>query len=259
VFVNRLLVRFPEFRHGLRCHAALAGAFATGLALALVIGSVTDSRAADTPGQSAAQEHAAPARAQSQDPHAQRSPAAKDPAHAGQAQETHAQTAHAEEAHGESLWAFVARLLNFAILAGALVYFLREPLMSHLRDRADRIREDLAHAEQTRQAATAQMSAIERKLAELPAELDALRRRGSEEIAAESTRIRELASQERLRVLEQSRREMDHRVRMARQELADHAATLAVEVAAKRLSTIGPQDHQRLIDRYAQQVRTAHG
>jgi F-type H+-transporting ATPase subunit b len=255
VFVNRLLVRFSDFSRRLRFHAALAAV----VALVLVVGAVIDARAADTSGQPAAPERAPSARAQAQEPHVQPSPAHEDPARKGHAQETDAQTSHAEESHGESPWAFAARLLNFAILAGALVYFLRQPLMSHLRHRANRIREDLAQAEQTRQAAAAHMADIKRKLGELPAELDALRRRGSEEIAAEGARIRELAGQERLRLLEQTRREVDLRVRMARQELTDYAATLAVEVAAKRLSTISPQDHHRLIDRYAQQVGTARG
>ena len=80
--------------------------------------------------------------------------------------------------------------------------------------------------------------------------------RGADEIAAEEARIRQAAEATRARLLEQTRREVDQRVRVARQELLREAADLAVGVAAERIQRdLTPEGHLRLVDRYAEQVQ----
>ena len=55
-------------------------------------------------------------------------------------------------------------------------------------------------------------------------------------------------------------RDVDVRVRVARKALAEHAADLAVGLAADRVrQTITDADQARLIDRYAAQVKDIHG
>src|SRR5688500_4237145 len=90
-----------------------------------------------------------------------------------------------EEHHDEGILPTVARLLNFAILAGVLIYFLGGPIGSYLAARSSQIRQDLVTAAETRRAAASRLEDIQRQLAALPGELDALRRRGAEDIAAE--------------------------------------------------------------------------
>jgi len=108
-----------------------------------------------------------------------------------------------------------------------------------------------------RQAAAAQIEEIERKMKALPAELEALRVQGAEEIAAEEARIAAAAATERNRLLEQARREIDVQVRIAERELVSHAADLAVGVAADRIkNNITDEDQKRLIDRYVQQLKS---
>src|SRR5690606_807890 len=120
------------------------------------------------------------------------------------------------------------RLLNFGILVGALVYFLRSPIANYLASRSTQIRQDLVTASEMRAAATAQLAEIEKKMQALPAELEALRRQGAEDVKAEQARIAQAAADERARLLEQTQREIDMRLRIARRELTEHAARLAV-------------------------------
>jgi F0F1-type ATP synthase membrane subunit b/b' len=48
------------------------------------------------------------------------------------------------------------------------------------------------------------------------------------------------------------------RLRIARRELTEHAAQLAVQVAHDRIQrTITPEDQLRLVDRYTTQLREA--
>ncbi len=154
------------------------------------------------------------------------------------------------------VWPLVARLINFAILAGTLVYFLRTPFANYLKSRGDQIRRDLVDAQELRRTAEAQLAALDARLARLPGELEALRRQGAEEIAAEEARIRAAAETERDRLLDQARREIDVQVRIATQELRREAAELAVGVASERIKkSLTPETHLRLIDRYADQVK----
>ena len=171
----------------------------------------------------------------------------------------HASAAHdveAEHASEGNVYVEVgAKLLNFGILVGLLVYFLRGPIGVYLRDRSAQIRQDLVTAAEMRTAATAQLAEIDRRMQALPAELEALKRQGAEDVKAEQARIAEAAALERTRLIEQTRREIDMRMRIARRELTEHAAVLAVTVAEQRIRrTITPDDQMRLVDRYAAQL-----
>jgi F0F1-type ATP synthase membrane subunit b/b' len=217
--------------------------------------------------------HAQPAPAPAGDHAAPATPAAGDAAH-GQppAHGPPAEGAHGADAHGatggqghgeaahESIWVTIARIFNFAVLAGGLFYFLRAPLARHLANRDQQIRGGLLTARETSDRATAQLADIDRRLEALPAEIDALRARGVAEIAAEEKRIQADAEAERQRLLEDMQRDVDMRVRVARKMLTERAADLAVTLAAQRVKdTITDADQQRLIDRYAAQVKDIHG
>jgi F0F1-type ATP synthase membrane subunit b/b' len=90
----------------------------------------------------------------------------------------------------------------------------------------------------------------------LPGEIEALKRRGAEEIAAEEARITSLAEAERQRLLEQARREIGMQLRLAERDLKQRVGELAVEVATARVKrTITAADHARLVDQYVEQVR----
>ena len=154
--------------------------------------------------------------------------------------------------------ATVFRLANFAILVGVLVYFHKAPIATYLASRSTQIRQDLVNAEQMKTAAAAQLAEIQQKMATLPGELESLRRQGAEDVTSERERIARAAEFERTRLLEQTRREIDMRLRIAKRELTEHAAHLAVQVAEQRIKrAITPDDQIRLVDRYASQLREA--
>jgi len=172
----------------------------------------------------------------------------------GTAQPTAAAPEHAAEA-GNPLVGTIAKLFNFALLAGTLVYFLRSPLATYLSDRGKQIRSDLVKAAGMKQSATEQLATIDAKMAALPGELDVLRKTGAREVAAEEARMRQAAEAERTRLIEQSTRDIDWQLRIAERGLRQHAGALAVELATKRVkATITDADQARLVDRYVAQV-----
>jgi F-type H+-transporting ATPase subunit b len=164
----------------------------------------------------------------------------------------------AESDHGSPVLGTIARLFNFAVMAGTLVYFLKSPFAKYLRDRGVQIRSDLLKATEMRVSAAAQAAAIERRMAELPGELDALRKTGADDVAAEEARIRQAAEAERARLLEQARREIDSQLKLAERDLLARTADLAVGVAARRVkSTITAEDQARLVEQYLGRLAAA--
>lgn len=152
----------------------------------------------------------------------------------------------------------IARLLNFGILVGALVYFLKSPIAAYLSSRDAQIRQDLVAASELRAAAAAELTEIDRRMQALPAELEALKTQGAEDVRAEKARMAQAAVIERQRLLEQTRREIDMRLRIARRQLFELAAQLAVTVARDRIArNITPEDQLRLVDRYTSQLKEA--
>jgi len=183
-------------------------------------------------------------------------PPAQAAAHQPADEHDAASAEHAGEAHG-TIWTAVGPYVNFAILCGLLYYLFRTPLFEYLQGRRTGIRKDLVDAAELRSTATAQLAEIDRKLKALPGEIEMLRLRGSEEIAAEEARIAKQAASERERLLEQTRREIDVQLRVAKRELLEHAADLSIQLATDRVKQqITPSDQERLVDRYLGQLRS---
>jgi F-type H+-transporting ATPase subunit b len=182
---------------------------------------------------------------------------AAQPAQAAHQPDEHAADAeHASAEHG-TFWGRNGPYVNFVILCGLLYYLFRQPLTEYLQTRGTGIRKDLVEAAELRAAATAQLAEIDRKIKALPGEIETLRRRGAEEIVAEEHRIAKQAASERERLLEQTRRAIEVQVRVAKRELVEHAADLAVQLATDRITQdITPADQNRLVDRYLSQMRS---
>jgi F-type H+-transporting ATPase subunit b len=179
------------------------------------------------------------------------------PEHAASPQHDAAAAHETEEAaHDPGWWPAIWKTANFLILVGILTYFLRAPLGAYMTARIGKVREDLVTAAQTRETAVRQLAEIDAKLAALPAELEALKTRGAEDLVAERARIEQDAQAERQRLLEQTRREIEMRLSIARRELIELAAELAVDVATQRIrASITADDQARLADRYASQLQ----
>jgi len=171
-----------------------------------------------------------------------------------------AQHEGAEGGHDESIAGMVKKMgwpvANFIIFIGVIYYFANTPLKEYLASRSATIRKDLVEAAALKATATAQLATIEQKLQALPGELNTLRSRGAEDIKSEEARIAAAAAADRERLLEQTRREIELQVRLAKKEILEHAADLSVQLATERIKKdVTPEDQARLVDRYLDQVK----
>jgi len=161
------------------------------------------------------------------------------------------------EAGGHGLLSTIAKLFNFAVLVGALVYFLKAPIVGYLAERTATVRRDLVAAQTLRETAQGQLDEVQQRIAALPRELEALAARGREELARERDRLKTLTAREREKLLENTRREIDRLGRIARRDLVEHAADRAMTLAHARIAAeITPDDQARLVDRYTAEVRS---
>ncbi len=165
--------------------------------------------------------------------------------------------AAADEAGSHSLLPTIAKVVNFALLVGILVYFLKAPIVRYLADRAETVRRDLVAAQTLRETAQAQLDAVRAKVAALPAELEAPAARGRDELARERDRLAATTGREREKLRDTTRREIERLSRVARRELVEHTADLAMARARARIAAeITPDDQARLVDRYMSEVRS---
>jgi F-type H+-transporting ATPase subunit b len=166
----------------------------------------------------------------------------------------------AEGGHDQSIGGMIVGMAwpvaNFIVFIGLLYYFFNKPFTEYLAGRSATIRKDLVEAAALKSTANAQLAAIEQKLQALPGELNTLRTRGAEDIKAEEQRIAAAAAADRERLLEQTRREIELQVRLAKKEILEHAANLSVQLATERIKKeVTPADQDRLVDRYLSQVK----
>jgi F-type H+-transporting ATPase subunit b len=146
--------------------------------------------------------------------------------------------------------------VNFAILVGALVYFLKKPIASFLKDRSEQLRASIEGAARAREEAAAKLSDIERRISRLPEEIAGLNRKMEAEAGEEARRIREAAQVEIERVRTQAQVAAEQEVKKARQELRKEAAGLAVGAAEEIVKkAITPEDQERLARESIEKIR----
>jgi F-type H+-transporting ATPase subunit b len=175
---------------------------------------------------------------------------------AAASQEHAAEAEHHDESIGGMIRGMAWPVANFIVFIGLLYYFFNKPFTEYLAGRSSTIRKDLDEAAKLESTASAQLAAIEQKLQALPGELNTLRTRGAEDIKAEEQRIAAAAAADRERLLEQTRREIELQVRLAKKEILEHAANLSVQLATERIKNeVTPADQDRLVDRYLSQVK----
>ena len=176
--------------------------------------------------------------------------------------DTHGADKHGEAAHeGDALKAkgWVAtdtyRVLNFAVLAGALVFLLRKPISQALDSRIKGIQAQLEDLEAKKAEAEKVLSEYNAKIAKLSQESEGIVaeyiRQGNEAKA----RILKEAEASAYKLEEQARRNIENEFELAKQRLQqdifEKAMVKAEEIIKKNITA---DDQNRLVDEYLDKV-----
>jgi F0F1-type ATP synthase membrane subunit b/b' len=147
--------------------------------------------------------------------------------------------AHAAEeggAAGAETATEIFKWINFAIVAGALLWVCFKKAPGFFRGRAEAIGSAITKAGSAKAAADAQLREAETKLANLDKEVAELRAFADRESAAEVERIRAATRSDMEKIAAAAKAEMEAAERAARLELKALAAKLAVDGAELLLS-----------------------
>lgn len=145
---------------------------------------------------------------------------------------------------------FLGKVINFVVLVGGLIYFLRNPLGNFLEGRTKYLDHALRDAKDSRVEAEKKQQEMETRLKKIGREMEHIRR----EAKTEGKMIQERILQEakaganRLKLL--SRQEIEMLTQAGIREIKQYAAELAIALAQERIqSKIKKEDQSLLIDR----------
>jgi F-type H+-transporting ATPase subunit b len=149
----------------------------------------------------------------------------------------------------------IFKWINFAILAGVLVWVFGKLLPPVFRKKAEAISSAITNATNAKAAADAQLRDAETRLANLQKEVAELRAYAKRESIAEVERLRAATQNDGQKIAAAARAEIEAAERAARLELKALAANLAVDGAesliAKRLT---PQAQESLISNFLESL-----
>jgi F-type H+-transporting ATPase subunit b len=148
---------------------------------------------------------------------------------------------------------WLAVVLNFAIVAGVIVWFSKKNLPAMFRSRTENIQKSLEEARTARADANRRLAEIESRLKRLGEEIGQMQATAEANAAAEEQRIKAAAEEDARRIVESAQQDIAAAARVARRELTAHAADLAVTLASKQIRVDASTD-QALVRRFAKDL-----
>ena len=165
-----------------------------------------------------------------------------------QAQEPQPAEKKEEGSHSKEL---LFKVINFAILAGALTYLLRKPLSGFFAQRTSEIQASLEEGRKALQESEARLKQVEEKMNGLEAAIAAVRAEAEQEEEAELNRLREAAQVEAERIVAAAQDEIEGAGRLARLELKRYAAEQAIRLAEEHLrQDLDKKQRTSLVNRF---------
>ena len=171
---------------------------------------------------------------------------AKVPARAqeSEAQKVKESTGVTEHGSSELIWGWA----NFLLLAGGLGYVIKKNAGPYFARRSQEIRKGMVEAEAARAESEAKVAAVDRRMANLQAEIETLRSNAQKEAEAEAERVQREAAAEMAKIQGHLAEEIASASKAARLELRRYAAELALGLAAQKIAArLSPETQARLV------------
>jgi F-type H+-transporting ATPase subunit b len=135
--------------------------------------------------------------------------------------------------HGPDIfWGWV----NFLILAAGLGYVIKKNAFPYFATRSLEIRKGMADAEAERAASDAKVAEVDRRLADLETEIEALRAGAKQEAEADAQQVRREAAAEMAKIQSRLTDEIASAAKSATLELRRYSAELALALAEQKVA-----------------------
>ena len=132
--------------------------------------------------------------------------------------------------------------INFAVIAGAVLWVSRKTLPGVFRSRTESIQKAMAEARKASEEAKQRLSEIDARLNRLGAEIDAMHQAAERDASEEEARVKAATEEEVRKIMESAEQEVTAAGKAARRELTRYAADLAVSLAREQIHVTESQD-----------------
>ncbi|MBL8293769.1 MAG: hypothetical protein JNN08_18130 [Bryobacterales bacterium] len=160
--------------------------------------------------------------------------------------------------HGDSsaMWKWI----NFGFLAALIVYAVAKNAPPFFRQRTADIQKSILEAKRIREEADARAAEVDRKLANIAADIESMRTQAHREMEAEATRVKEETTRMLARAEEHARQEIESLTKHAENELQSYAAQLAIDLARKKVEArMNDSTQSALVDQFLTKVLAQPG
>ena len=144
-------------------------------------------------------------------------------------------------------------IFNFAILAILLVWLLVKTLPKTFRNRSGVIQKQLVDARTATEEAAMRMSGVEARLSKLDEQIAAMRAQAEKDSAADERRIKASVEEEKQKILTAAEQEIVSATTLARRQLQQYAAELAIDQAAQKL-VVSAETDRLLVQAFANRL-----
>jgi F-type H+-transporting ATPase subunit b len=148
---------------------------------------------------------------------------------------------------------WISFTLNFAVIAGVIIWAARKFLPGIFRDRTAAIQRAMQEAQKASEQARRKLAEIESRLQKLDVEIGMMRDAAEKEGAAEEARIKAAAEEDARKIIATAEQEIDAAIKAARRQLTGYAADLAVGLAQRQIR-VDPATDQALVRNFAGQL-----
>ncbi len=163
----------------------------------------------------------------------------------------------AEGAHESTTFMgdWLPRIVNFAIIAGVVVYFMRKPVRDFFANRSASIAKAMEESKEARERATAALAEMERKIKDLEAETSRMVAEAESRGEKDRTALVEEGKKLAQEIQDQVKEGIGIEVEKAKTALAVEAALLSIDLAEGKIrEKISGQDHERIVKEYISKV-----
>ena len=149
--------------------------------------------------------------------------------------------------------ATVFQVVNFAILAVLVGWFLLKTLPGVFRSRSTAIQKDLVDARSATEEASARLNSVEERLSKLDGQIVAMRAQAESDSAGEEVRIKAAVEDEKKKILASAEQEIAAATTHAQRQIQQYAAELAIEQAARKL-VVSAETDRLLVQSFARRL-----
>jgi F-type H+-transporting ATPase subunit b len=144
-------------------------------------------------------------------------------------------------------------VVNFAVLALAVVWFLFKSLPKTFRNRNTALEKHLVEARAASAEASNRLGSVEARLSKLDEQIAAMRAQAEKDAQLEEQRLKASVEEEKQKILEAAEQEISAATSQARRQIQQYAADLAIDQAAKKL-VVSAETDRILVQEFARRL-----